>query len=89
MPFVSAGGEKYHLIAGCPALKRTISEKSREEVETEWKETCASAASAVDSGEIDDIVEPAELRARICAALNMLVAKAEGVPTRKHANLPL
>ena len=31
--YVSAGGEKYHLIAGCPALKRTISEKSREEVE--------------------------------------------------------
>lgn len=66
-----------------------VGEKSREEVEAEWKETCASAASAVDSGEIDDIVEPAELRARICAALNMLVAKAEGVPTRKHANLPL
>ncbi len=66
-----------------------VGEKSREEVEAEWKDTCASAASAVDSGEIDDIVEPAELRARIASALNMLVAKAEGVPTRKHANLPL
>ena len=66
-----------------------VGEKSREEVEAEWKEACASADAAMDAGEIDDIVEPSELRARICAALNMLVAKAEGAPTRKHANLPL
>ena len=66
-----------------------VGEKSREEVEAEWIETCASAAAAVDAGEIDDVVEPAELRARICAALNMLAAKAEGAPTRKHANMPL
>lgn len=66
-----------------------VGEKSREELEAEWAETCASAAAAVDAGEIDDVVEPAELRARIAAALNMLAAKAEGVPTRKHANMPL
>lgn len=66
-----------------------VGEKSREELEAEWKETCASAASAVDSGEIDDVVAPAELRARIAAAFNMLAAKAEGTPTRKHANMPL
>ncbi len=31
--YISAGGAKYHLTAGCPALKRTVIEKSREEVE--------------------------------------------------------
>lgn len=31
--YISAGGEKYHLAASCPALKRTVTEKSREEVE--------------------------------------------------------
>ena len=66
-----------------------VAEKSREEVEAEWKETCASAANAVDAGEIDDIVDPSELRARISSALNMLIAKAEGAPARRHANLPL
>ncbi|MBR2354387.1 MAG: hypothetical protein IKA76_07810 [Clostridia bacterium] len=66
-----------------------VGEKSREEVEKEWKETCASAAAAMDAGEIDDVIEPAELRARIASALNMLVAKAEGTPSRKHANMPL
>lgn len=66
-----------------------VGEQSREELEAEWKEKCASAADAADRGEIDDIVEPAELRKRICAALMMLVAKAEGKPTRRHANMPL
>lgn len=31
--YLSAGGTKYHLVASCPALKRTVSEKSRDEVE--------------------------------------------------------
>jgi acetyl-CoA carboxylase carboxyltransferase component len=66
-----------------------VGEQSREELEKEWKEKCASAAEACDCGEIDDIIEPAELRARVCAALSMLASKAEGAPTRRHANMPL
>ena len=66
-----------------------VGEKSREELETEWKEKCASAAEACDSGEIDDVVAPEELRARICAGLAMLASKAEGTPARRHANMPL
>jgi len=66
-----------------------VGEKSREELEAEWKEKCASAAEACDCGEIDDIVAPEELRARICAGFSMLASKAEGVPTRRHANMPL
>ena len=31
--YLSSGGTKYHLIASCPALKRTVLEKSRDEVE--------------------------------------------------------
>lgn len=30
--YFSDGGSKYHLVAGCPALKRTVTEKSREEI---------------------------------------------------------
>ena len=66
-----------------------VGEVSREELEKEWKETCASAASACDAGEIDDLIDPSELRQRICASLLMLSAKAEGNPTRKHTALPL
>ena len=66
-----------------------VGDKSREELEAEWSEKCASAKNACDLGEIDYIVEPCELRARICAAFSMLCAKAEGTPTRKHVNMPL
>ncbi len=30
--YLSSGGTKYHLVASCPALKRTVLEKNREEV---------------------------------------------------------
>lgn len=66
-----------------------VGDQSREELEQEWRDRCASAAEAADAGEIDDIVEPAELRQRICAALNMLSAKAVGTPSRKRTCLPL
>ena len=63
--------------------------KTRAELETEWKQKCASAAEAADAGEIDDIIEMSELRKRICSALQMLSAKACGKPSRRHANMPL
>ncbi len=66
-----------------------VGEQSRDELEKEWKEKCASAAEACDCGEIDDVVAPEELRARICAGLSMLASKAEGTPARRHANMPL
>ena len=64
-------------------------EKSRAEVEAEWREKCASAQDAADCGEIDDVIEASELRKRICAALSMLAYKADGVPAKKHAVMPL
>ncbi len=66
-----------------------VGEVSREALEAEWRETKASAAEACDRGEIDDIIEPSELRKRICASLLMLCSKAEGTPVRKHINMPL
>ena len=66
-----------------------VGEKSRQELEKEWAEKCASAAEACDAGEIDDIIAPEELRARICAGLSMLASKADGMPSRRHANMPL
>ncbi len=61
----------------------------REDVEAEWKEKVASSYEALELGEIDDVIEAAELRKRICAALSMLAFKADKAPTRKHFNLPL
>ena len=66
-----------------------VGERSREDVEAEWKEKYASAADAAACGEIDDVIEASELRKRICAALSMLAYKADGAPSRKHPVMPL
>jgi len=62
---------------------------SREDVEKDWKDKFASADAACELGEVDDIIEPAELRKRICSALMMLAYKTEKTPERKHTILPL
>ena len=64
-------------------------EVSRADLEAEWKETVASATAAAKDGSIDDVIDAAELRQRICAAVYMLMMKSEGTPSRKHCNLPL
>ena len=66
-----------------------VGEKSRDELEAQWRESVASADMAAENGEIDDVIDPSELRQRICAALLMLCSKAEGAPSRKHINMPL
>ncbi len=63
---------------------KITADKSRAEVEKEWKEVYASATIAAESGDIDDIVPAEELRARIISALYMLAEKADGTPDRKH-----
>ena len=64
-------------------------DKSRSDVEAEWCEKYASAILAAEKGDIDDIVDEATLRARICSALYMLASKADGTPDRKYARTPL
>lgn len=64
-------------------------DKSRADVEAEWKTACASAKAAAEAGAVDDVIPGEELRARLCAALYMLSGKADGMPERKHPVLPL
>ncbi|MBQ2875942.1 MAG: hypothetical protein IJE25_02935 [Clostridia bacterium] len=65
--------------------KYITEEKTREELIAEWKENVSSPVAAASSGEIDDIINTNELRARICSALLMLSAKgcASAVANRK------
>ncbi len=63
--------------------------KKREELEKAYKESDASPLMAAAMGVIDDVIEPAETRPRLAAALEMLAGKrVSGVP-RKHDNMPL
>ncbi len=64
-------------------------QKSREDVEREWCEKYASAVAAAEKGDIDDVIAPETLRARICSALYMLASKADGTVERKYFRTPV
>ncbi|MBQ2734383.1 MAG: hypothetical protein IJF33_00975 [Clostridia bacterium] len=67
-----------------------ITEKTtRADLVAEWKETQANAEEAAANGSIDDVIDPTELRQRLCSAVYMLLMKSDGIPARKHCNLPL
>ena len=62
---------------------------TRADLEAKWVSENASAVAAASDGSVDDVINPAELRQRICAAVYMLMMKNTGEPARKHCNLPL
>ena len=64
-------------------------EKSREDLVNEWKNTVSSPANAAASGEIDDIIDTNELRARLCSALLMLSGKNTAAKCSCRKVLPL
>jgi acetyl-CoA carboxylase carboxyltransferase component len=38
---------------------------------------------------VDDVIDPAETRTKLVAALEVLRTKREDLPNRKHGNMPL
>lgn len=62
---------------------------SREELIENWKNSISSPAYAASSGDIDDIIDINELRARICSSLLMLCAKGNFASASCRKVLPL
>ena len=60
----------------------------KEKAKAEWDEICAPV-NAARNGDIDDVIDPSELRMRVAAGLEMLSGKATTAPYKKHGNLPL
>ena len=57
--------------------------------EQEYQNTVANPYVAAQRGYIDDIIEPAQTRARIVKALGLLDNKRDTNPMKKHGNIPL
>ncbi|HEX6790399.1 MAG TPA: acyl-CoA carboxylase subunit beta [Candidatus Krumholzibacteria bacterium] len=55
----------------------------------EYNEKFANPYIAASLGYIDDVIEPAETRPKIIAALESLVNKRQSLPPKKHGNIPL
>ncbi len=63
-------------------------ERTREDLENEWRVSLASPVAAAFHGEIDDIITVDEIRKKVISALYMLSSKNLSLPKR-HPILPL
>lgn len=61
----------------------------RKELADEYIANEASAITAAEKNAVDDVIEPAELRARIISALDVLSGKRVTRLSKKHSNMPL
>ena len=58
-------------------------------VEAEYNNLFANPYQAAKYGYIDDVIEPRNTRFRIIRALAQLESKRQGLPEKKHGNIPL
>ncbi|MEM8923916.1 MAG: acyl-CoA carboxylase subunit beta [Actinomycetota bacterium] len=61
----------------------------RTELIDEYKERFANPWIAAERGYVDDVIDPADTRAKVIAGFEMLRSKREELPQRKHGNVPL
>src|SRR5438067_4555836 len=64
-------------------------DKQRQDKVEEFREKFAHPYVAAERGYIDEVIEPRDTRARLCAALEILRTKRDSNPPRKHGNIPL
>jgi len=75
-------------------FKREIDEAAdpaalRSEKIAEYKAEFANPYKAARRGYVDDVIDPAQTRPRLAAALGMHLGKRERGPSRKHGNMPV
>jgi acetyl-CoA carboxylase carboxyltransferase component len=70
-------------------LQRRATPDEREAFEADYSERLLNPYVAAERGYVDAVIEPAETRAEIAAALAMLEDKREELRHRKHGNTPL
>jgi acetyl-CoA carboxylase carboxyltransferase component len=70
-------------------LHRDASPEQRAELEAAYEERLLNPYIAAERGTIDAVIDPAETRREIHSALEMLTAKRERLPKRRHDNSPL
>jgi len=64
-------------------------EKLRARLADDYRREFLNPYLAAERGYIDDVIDPAETRARLVAGLNLLASKRDDRPGRKHGNIPL
>ena len=70
-------------------LQRRATPEERAAFESDYSERLLNPYIAAERGFVDAVIDPADTRAEICAALHILRDKREKLATRKHDNTPL
>jgi propionyl-CoA carboxylase beta chain len=70
-------------------LRRRASDDERLAFEADYAERLLNPYVAAERGYVDAVIDPADTRREITAALDMLADKRERLPRRKHGNTPL
>lgn len=70
-------------------LQRRATDEERAAFEADYTERLLNPYVAAERGYVDAVIEPADSRREIIAALRMLADKRERLPRRKHGNTPL
>ena len=70
-------------------LQRGATPEERAEFEADYSARLLNPYIAAERGYIDAVIDPADTRREICAALHMLRDKRERLVSRKHDNTPL
>jgi len=64
-------------------------DEARKEKIEEYRSKFANPFVAAARGFVDDVIDPAETRAKLIGALDMLSTKRESRPPKKHGNIPV
>jgi acetyl-CoA carboxylase carboxyltransferase component len=70
-------------------LQRRATDEERAAFEAEYTERLLNPYVAAERGFVDSVIDPADTRREVAAALDMLANKRELIPRRKHGNTPL
>jgi acetyl-CoA carboxylase carboxyltransferase component len=70
-------------------LHRREAPERRAELEQEYEERFLNPYVAADRGLVDAVIDPAETRREVAAALEVLASKREALVPRRHDNMPL
>ena len=70
-------------------LMRQSDPATRASFEADYERRLLNPWVAASRGSVDSVIEPADSRAELCAALDVLISKREHLGNRRHDNSPL
>jgi propionyl-CoA carboxylase beta chain len=70
-------------------LHRKASDEERVALVAAYEERLLNPYVAAERGSVDEVIEPADTRSALAAALDVLIGKRERLPRRRHDNTPL